>query len=160
MTPGCTELTRMPSLAYCTAGDLAMPRPAPLDAHEPRLTARRRDLLGHLMPVGLEDVADDDPRALPREDRRFAPAHAAGTARDERHLAREPHTVASPVVLLTACTRIMITGLILFASRGISGCMCADRASSRALASQRRARRANDVHERGDVVFRRRIVEH
>ena len=32
MTPGCTELTRMPSLANCTAADLVMMRTAPLDA--------------------------------------------------------------------------------------------------------------------------------
>ena len=32
MTPGWTELTRMPSLAYCTAADLVMMRTAPFEA--------------------------------------------------------------------------------------------------------------------------------
>src|SRR3989441_914056 len=35
MTPGCTELTRMPCCAYCTAADLVMIRTAPFDALYP-----------------------------------------------------------------------------------------------------------------------------
>src|SRR2546422_10057899 len=35
MMPGCTELTRMPSLAYCTAADFVMRRTAPFEALYP-----------------------------------------------------------------------------------------------------------------------------
>ena len=63
-----------------------------VELHEPRLAPGAGDLLGHLATFDLEDVADDDFCAFPGEDRRLAQAHAAGAARDERHLPRESHT--------------------------------------------------------------------
>src|SRR5262249_60922784 len=46
--------------------------------------------------IGFEDVADDDPRTLLREEPRLDGAHPPRATADESNLAREPHRCLPP----------------------------------------------------------------
>src|SRR2546430_1274973 len=78
--PGCTEVTRMPVLAR------------DVEAHEDALAALGADLRLDGLALLLQHVADDDARALAREQPGLRGTHAARAAADERNLACEPHT--------------------------------------------------------------------
>src|SRR5262245_28353910 len=67
-----------------------------VEFHEPRLAAGRGDLLDHLARLELEHVGHDDPRSLPRKDRRLALPHPARPTRDQRDLSRQPHANPLP----------------------------------------------------------------
>src|SRR5437870_2305863 len=90
--PGCTELTRMFSGAYCTAAVLVMIRTAPLLPWYAVAEA-----LAERLAFAVEHVAQYDPRALLYEEARLAGADSARRARDQRDLVCEPSAHGQPL---------------------------------------------------------------
>ena len=62
-----------------------------VEAHEKRFADGGADVALERPAFRLQDVADDNPRPLPREEARLDGAHPPGATADQRDLSGQPH---------------------------------------------------------------------